>query len=111
MHAVQHRLDHLLSCAWFWLWAVIGFGAALALISLGPFLLLPVLLIGAGMAFDADGRRSSFGLLTGAGALCLLIAWIQRSGENLDPRPWLVIGIVLVLAGVFGHAVRSRHDG
>jgi hypothetical protein len=111
MQAAQQGLDHLFGCAWFWLWAVIGFGTALAMISLGPFLLGPVVLIGVGMAFDADVRRSAFGLLTGAGALCLLVAWLQRSGVDLDPTPWLAIGILLAAAGIVGHAIRSRRAG
>jgi hypothetical protein len=111
MQAAQQRLDHLVGCAWFWLWAVIGFGAALAVISLGPFLLGPVVLIGAGMALDAHARRSAFGLLTGAGALCLLVAWVQRSGLYLDPRPWLGTGLVLAIGGIAGHTIRSRRFG
>jgi hypothetical protein len=111
VQTVQQRVDHLVGCGWFWLWAVIGFGTALAMISLGPLLLGPVVLIGAGMALDSHARRSAFGLLTGAGALCLLVAWVQRSGLDLDPRPWLGIGVVLAIGGIAGHAVRSHRTG
>jgi hypothetical protein len=111
MHAIQRRLDHLAGCAWFWLWAVVGFGVALARISLGPLLLLPALAIGVRMALDDRARESAFGLLTGAGALCLLVAWIQRSGDVLDPWPWLAAGIVLAVAGLAGHAIRSQRAG
>jgi hypothetical protein len=115
------KLDHVKGCGWFWAWAIIGCGAALGMISLGPLLLVPILALAGAMAFSARARRSAFGLLTGAGALLLVIAWLQRRGPGtvcwrsstaagcdsyLDPRPWLAAGIVLVLAGIVGHALR-----
>lgn len=68
-------------------------------------------------------RRSAFGLLTGAGVLLMYVAWLQRDGpgttcrqiapagiqcdQHLNPLPWLLIGIVLVLAGFVTHARRG----
>jgi hypothetical protein len=118
---LRARLDHFVGCGWFWAWAIIGCGAVLATISLGPLFLAPIVLLGAAMASSARIRRSSFGLLTGAGGLFLVVAWIQRRGPGtvcwhtsraagcdsyLDPRPWLAVGILLVLAGIVGHALR-----
>jgi hypothetical protein len=47
-------------------------------------------------------------LLTGAGGLCLFVAWAQQGSGNLDARPWLTIGLVLGLAGLIGHASRAN---
>lgn len=78
------------------------------------------------MASRSRIRRSAFGLVTGAGAVCLVVAWLQRRGPGtvcwhrelssgcdsyLDPRPWLAIGIVLVVAGLVGHTVVLRRTG
>jgi hypothetical protein len=64
-------------------------------------------------------RRSAFGLLTGAGALLLLVAWLQRTGpgttcwhtaaasgcdQHLNPLPWLLLGIALFVGGIAAHA-------
>ena len=67
------------------------------------------------------------GMVSGAGAVCLLIAFLNRgttpcaehgrlvsSGETevscggLAPTPWLVAGLVLVAAGVVGYALARR---
>jgi len=70
----------------------------------------------------AVASTAALGTITGAGLPFLLVAYMQRKGpgtvcwrngtaggcdEYLDPRPWLAIGIVLVLAGV-GAFVRAR---
>jgi hypothetical protein len=39
--------------------------------------------------------------------LCLFVAWIQQRGDNLNARPRLSIGLVLVLTGLVGHARRG----
>jgi hypothetical protein len=59
--------------------------------------------------------RSAWGLICGAGLLCLYVAYLQRLGPGtvarhtataggaetyLDPRPWLAAGLLLVLVGV-----------
>jgi len=106
---------------WFCVWALLGSAAALGAVSLGPLLLLPVLLFGVFLARRPVIRRSAFGLLTGAGSLLLFVAWVQRDGpgttcwhtgtasgcdQHLNPLPWLVFGIVLVIAGFVAHARR-----
>jgi hypothetical protein len=117
------RWRHLARCGWFWAWALVGAAAALGVVSLGPLLLLPLGLVAIGMASQPRIRNSAFGLLTGAGLLSLFVAYLQRQGpgttcwhtatasgcdQHLDPRPWLIVGLVLAAAGVVGHAVRSR---
>jgi hypothetical protein len=98
-------------------------GPALGAVSLGPLLLLPV----AGLAWLLSSRphirRSAFGALSGAGLVLLYVAYVQRHGpgtrcwqtataagcdQHLDPRPWLVLGLVALVGGVVGHAVRKR---
>ena len=108
--------------AWFFVWALLGSAAALGSVSLGPLLLLPVVLVGAFLWARPEVRRSAFGLLTGAGTLLLYVAWLQRDGpgttcwhtatasgcdQYLNPLPWLVAGAVLVVAGFVAHGRRS----
>jgi hypothetical protein len=106
MNALHARSEHLAGCAWFWFWALVGFGLALGAISLGPLLLLPLGLIALALASSERIRRSAFGLLTGAGGLFLFVAWLQQGGNSLDARPWLAIGVALAVAGIVGHARR-----
>ena len=104
---------------WFFLWALLGTAAALGAVSLGPLLLLPVVLAGVFLWTRPVVRRSAFGLLTGAGTLLLYVAWVQRDGpgttcwhtatasgcdQHLNPLPWLVAGVALVVAGFVAHA-------
>jgi hypothetical protein len=104
---MEARLDHLVGCAWFWVWALVGFGLALGAVSLGPLLILPLGLVALWMASRETIRRSAFGLLAGAGGLCLFVACLQQGGGNLNARPWLGIGLLLALTGLAGHARRG----
>jgi hypothetical protein len=105
---LRARIDHLIGCSWFWIWAFVGVAAGLALGSFGVILLVPVLLVASLMASHDRIRGSAFGLLTGAGLLSLFVAHRRGREIEFDPRPWLVVGILLVAAGVIRHAVRSR---
>ena len=122
------RGRHLGECAWFWVWVVVGGCLAIAFISFIGFFFLPVAFLGAlaGLTWGrASVARSSLGAITGAGVPFLIVAYIQRQGpgtvcwktataqgcdEYLDPRPWLAIGIVLILGGIaaFLHARARR---
>ena len=112
---------HLVGCAWFWAWAVVGAGVALGMVSLGPLLLLPLAVI-VWLMTRKRPIRGAFGLFSGVGALLLVVAYLQRQGpgttcwqtatgggceEHLDPIPWLVAGIAFFTAGLVGHAWRS----
>jgi len=110
------------SAVWFVAWMVVGVGAALSTISL-PFLFPVVLLLGAALGLWSASRPHWWGLMSGAGLLLLYVAWVQRHGpgeyceaipggtkceDYLDPRPWLVIGLLLLAAGVIGEVRNSR---
>jgi hypothetical protein len=111
-----------MTCVWFWAWAGVG---ALAILSLdrGPLTAPPALLLGALVA-TVGGRRhgSAFGFLTGAGLPLLWVAYVQRQGpgttcwhtassagcdQHLNPLPWLIVGITLVLTGLIA---QTRHN-
>ena len=118
----SHRA-HLAGCGWFWAWALVGAATAFgAISSLGPLLAAPILLVAYLMASRLGIRRSAFGLLSGAGALLLYVAWVQRAGpgttcwhtetasgcdQNLNRLPWLLAGIVLFIGGIAAHARRG----
>jgi hypothetical protein len=111
MTTIQARIDHLIGCLGFWVWSLVGAALAIGLVSLGPILLLPVFAVVVLMASNDGIRASAFGLLTGVGLVSLFIAHLHRDGSDLDPRPWLVIGLVLVAAGVICHTLRSARTG
>jgi multisubunit Na+/H+ antiporter MnhC subunit len=98
---------------------LVGGGAALGMVSLGPLVLVPVVLVGVWLASRPAARRSVFGLVSGAGVLLLVVAYVQRDGpgttcwhtatasgcdEHLNPLPWLVIGVALLIGGIVGHS-------
>ena len=100
---------------WFLAWVEVGIGFALGVSALGVFA-LPIDLVAAVLLVvfhHAD--RSALGILVGVGLLSLFVAFVQRRGpgtvcwhtrtasgadQYLDPRPWLVVGIVLVSVGI-----------
>jgi hypothetical protein len=109
---------------WFCVWALIGAALALSVVSLGP---LGLVLTAAAALFVRFRRpaswRYAFGLLSGIGALLLVVAWLQRDGpgttcwhtatssgcdEHLNPLPWLALGIAFSLAGIVGQVLRAR---
>jgi amino acid transporter len=114
---------HRASWGWFWAWVVVGVASALGFVSLALLALVPALILGAVLATSRDARRSVMGVLTGQGLVLLFVAYVQRDGpgttcwhtatasgcaEHLDPRPWLVLGSVLLLAGIVGHAMLAK---
>jgi hypothetical protein len=103
---VEQRKLHLIGCAWFWVWALLGAAAAIGSLSLGPLVAIPTLVVGV-VIYQRRGADGTFGLLSGIGLILLVIAYIQRSGQFYDPIHWLVAGLVFFTAGIVGHAWRS----
>jgi signal transduction histidine kinase len=114
--------------AWAWFAVWLGVGGALAFsivdgLAFGllvlPFAVAAVVLLIARHHFD----RSAWGLLCGAGILSLYVAYVQRRGPGtvswhtatasgtdtyMDPRPWLVAGLLLIFFGVAAFLWRRR---
>jgi hypothetical protein len=121
------RRAHLGECGWFWVWAVVGGCTAISFVSFAGVFFLPIAAVGmlAGLRFGrAVASTAALGAITGAGAPFLLVAYLQRKGPGtvcwgngtsggcdsyLDPRPWLAIGVVLVLGGVVAF-IRARRS-
>lgn len=99
---------------WFAAWTLIGVAIGIGLIVF-PAGVVVVALAGFLMYRRNAARAPVFGVISGVGAVLLIVAWIQRQGpgttcwhtatasgceQHLDPIPWLVAGIVLLVAGV-----------
>jgi hypothetical protein len=115
------RGGHAISCFWFWAWAAVGAVGALGMVSLGPIALGPALIASGALATCQAARRSTFGLLAGAGLVFLFIAYVQRKGpgttcwhtataagcdQYLNPIPWLLIGLFLLVGAIL---LQNRH--
>lgn len=109
--------------AWFVAWLVVGVGIALALSALGFYTVPLACLAAIALLLRHHGGRAAFGALVGMGLLALYVAYVQRSGpgtvswhtttasgatQYLDPRPWLVAGLLLVGVGLAGTFWRGR---
>lgn len=112
--------------AGFFAWAVFGAGTALGTVSF-PTLALLLIIIGVSIAaFRPAFQRSWIGALTGAGALYLYVAYVQRHGpgtvcwhtatasgcdQYTNPWPWLVVGAALIVIGLVVQARRIHSRG
>jgi hypothetical protein len=111
---------------WFVAWALIGACYAFAfveLLSIGVLLLVPAV-AGTYLITRRSGSLAGLpGVLAGIGAAPLVIALINRGGpgqvctstatsssctQEVSPWPWLVAGLVLVVAGVAWQLRRPR---
>ena len=112
--------------AGFFAWAVFGAVTALGTVSFPTLALLLIIIGGSIAAFRPALRRSWIGALSGAGALYLFVAYVQRRGpgtvcghtatasgcdQYLNPWPWLVFGAALVLTGLVVQAGRVYSRG
>ena len=118
MQAIAKRKAHLVGCGWFWAWALVGVGFGFGISAIGTFT-VPLALLA--VVFMARRRpvRGAWGVATGIGSVLLFVAYLQRQGpgttcyttatgggcdEHLNPLPWLVLGLMLFVAGVVLHA-------
>src|SRR4051794_1529885 len=116
-------LDDVLSFAG---WMLVGVGVALGFLSL-PFLLLPVVGLVWLLARRSRSAAGGWGAAAGLGLVLLFVAYVQRHGpgeychatgtarypgtecgDYMDPRPWLVAGLLLTAAGIGGFVVHLR---
>lgn len=126
MPATKSESSH--AFGWFAVWLAAGVALAfsvVALDSLGllvfPFAAAAVVLLIVRHHFD----RSAWGLLCGIGLLSLYVAYVQRRGPGtvswhtataggtdtyMDPRPWLVAGLLLIVVGVGVFLWRQRRS-
>lgn len=101
--AVERRSPR--TWAGFFAWAVFGAATAFGTVSFPTLALLLIIIGGSMAAFRPALRRSWIGAMTGAGALYLFVAYVQRDGP-LSPWPWLVVGAALVVTGLVVQARR-----
>jgi hypothetical protein len=116
--------------AWFVAWAIVGVGAALALLgamTIGLFV-APVVGLAVVLLLRAKGSTSGVaGVLAGAAVPFWWVAYLNREGpgeichansggtectQEWSPWPWLVIGVVMVVVSValFVRSARRRAD-
>ena len=96
---------------WFGAWVLTGAAGALGLISLGPILLAPAVVLAGLLASRPGPRHWRAGLGAGAGLVFLYVAYRQRHGpgttcwhtatasgcdQSLNPLAWLVLAVVLL---------------
>jgi hypothetical protein len=104
-------------------WVAVGAAIVFGFFLFSIFVLAAAVLVGVLVALQPSLRRGALGMLTGAGAISLWVAWVQRKGpgtvywhtatasgsdQYLDPRPWLAAGLLLVIGGVAAHLWRNR---
>lgn len=119
MTTSQHTEDqHIAPFAWIW-WGAVGAVTAMGVVSIFSIglALLPVGLVMAvlGLALSSLRNRAASMVLVGAGAVPLLVAWLNRTGpgtvcttegstaectEVLNPWPFAVVALLLVAAGL-----------
>jgi len=108
---------------WFLAWAAVGVGLALGISALGILAVPLALLVTVLLTVRHHADRSALGILVGVGLLSLYVAYVQRKGpgtvywhtatasgsdQYLDPRPWLVAGLLLVAVGIVAFLWRQR---
>jgi hypothetical protein len=114
--------------AWagFFAWAVFGAATAFGTVSFPTLAFLLIIIGGSMAAFRPALRRSWIGAMAGAGALYMYVAYVQRRGpgtvcwhtatasgcdQYLNPWPWLVVGVALVVTGLVVQAPRVHSRG
>ena len=113
--------SHLGDCVGFWLWALVGAGLVLGLISFILFLLIPAVVFAVLLARFSPWKDGAvtLGVVAGAGVPLLVVAglqwdsWHNRIAGDNTPNPyyWGGAGLCLLVAGIAAFAIRIRRDG
>ena len=108
-------------------WCLAGAGGcfgALAMLTVGPFVLLATLLLSGVLLWRYGFGWAMGGLLSGAAVPMLFVAWLNRDGpgevctrtatsvsctDEWSPWPFAVVGVALVLGSVVLVGLLSRH--
>lgn len=99
---------HSLSCLRFWGFAAVGICLLLCLSSL-VVVTGPLALAGVALLLRRGGQpRDGFGVVSGLGLACLLVAYLNRGPGSLDAVPWLAAGGALLIADVVGFSAARR---
>jgi hypothetical protein len=114
------------SLAAFVAWCVIGAGfclGVLSMLTIGPFVLLVTLFLCAFLLYRVEFGWAMGGLLTGAAAPLLYVAWLNRHGpgevctstatsqscgDEWSPWPFVAVAAALIVAGVVMFARNRR---
>lgn len=83
---------------WFVAWSVAGgllTFSFLTGLSIGLFVLPLAAVVLVWVARRAPRLTDAIGFVEGIGALCVLIAFLNRAGNGVDPMPWLLAGLTL----------------
>lgn len=121
--AVSPRGSRFVRSGCFWAWATVGVVGALGCVSLGPIAVAPAFICAVLLSRQPVARRSAAGLLAGGGLVCLLVAYLQRAGpgttcwhtatavgcdQHLDPLPWALVGVVLLVGALITRPRQSH---
>lgn len=112
---------------WFFAWAAVGAGYAfgiLAALSVGVYVLAVTVVATVLLIRSPQASSGLTGIVSGLGLPLLYVAFLNRSGpgtvctttptggqtcgEEWSPWPWLLAGVVLIVAGWSWFAVRSH---
>jgi hypothetical protein len=83
---------------WFAAWSVAGGLLAFSFVtglSIGLFVLPLAAVVLVWVARRTPGLTDALGFVEGVGALCVLVAFLNRAGNGVDPLPWLLAGVSL----------------
>jgi hypothetical protein len=102
---------HRRGCRSFWTWSAAGFLVVFSILtglSIGLFV-LPVAAVAVFVAARLTTTLAEgFGAVTGAGAVCILVAALNASGDGVDPTAWLAAGVALATLGVGAYGLTRR---
>jgi len=97
---------------WFAVWTAAGAALTfsfLAGLSIGPFVLPFAAVLLVWVARRAPRLPDALGFVAGVGVLLVVVAFLNRGENGLDPMPWLLAGVSLDGLALVAYIVLSRH--